>query len=308
MTLTQLEYILSVEKYGHFAKAADACNVTQPTLSATIQKLEEELDTKIFDRGTHPIVATKAGRKVLDQARVILYNALQLKEIVLSEREQENGTIRVGIIPTIAPYIVPKLFSIIKRKYPNIQLQIMEARTAALVPALKRAEVDIAILATHHLEENLLEIPIYKESMVAYLSKSHHLYNNESILVKELNADDLWVLQEEHCFSDQVLSLCKLKSEFSPIYRAGSIDTLIKIVDENGGYTIIPQLHVQFLSEDQQCQIKPITNPVPMRDISLYIRNDYVRERLLNIIAKVISQIVPKEMLEKSIVGKDIKI
>lgn len=298
MTLQQLEYIVAVDKYRHFVKASQACGVTQSTLSSMIQKLETELDIQIFDRNCHPIQPTIPGKKVIGQAKVVLFNSQQLKEMTLSDREQSSGEIRLGVIPTVAPYILPKLFKNIHENHPAIQLRVMEARTAVIVSQLERAEFDVALLATPLNNDNLLEIPLYYEKFTAYVSPYEPLFNQSKIPSHQMPTDHLWVLQEGHCLRNQVLNICEHRSGYSAIYEAGSIDTLVKIVDENGGYTIIPELHVPLLRKCQQTQIRPLIDPEPVREISLVVRKDYVRERLLNILAEEIRQIIPEHMVD----------
>lgn len=309
MTLQQLEYIVAVEKYRHFAKAAESCHVTQSTLSMMIQKLEQELEINIFDRKTQPVEPTPIGVTLLAQAKVILYNAKQFKELALSEKEQESGKVTFGIIPTVAPYILPKLFNILQERNPNINLHVKEITTAEIINQLEKAEIDMALLATPLNNPNLLEIPIYYERFFAYVSPTEPLYNiiNEYEM-RHLPTDHLWILKEGHCLRNQVMRLCESESGFSTTYEAGSIDTLVKIVDTNGGYTIIPELHLDFLSEKQKANVRPIVNPEPNREISLVVRNDYVKEKLLNVIAKNISDTIPENMLDERLKKFSIKL
>lgn len=309
MTLQQLEYIVAVEKYRHFAKAAESCHVTQSTLSMMIQKLEQELEINIFDRKTQPIEPTPIGVTLLAQAKVILYNAKQFKELALSEKEQESGKVTFGIIPTVAPYVLPKLFNILQERNPNINLHVKEITTAEIINQLEKAEIDMALLATPLNNPNLLEIPIYYERFFAYVSPTEPLYNiiNEYEM-RHLPTDHLWILKEGHCLRNQVMRLCESESGFSTTYEAGSIDTLVKIVDTNGGYTIIPELHLDFLSEKQKANVRPIVNPEPNREISLVVRNDYVKEKLLNVIAKNISDTIPENMLDERLKKFSIKL
>ena len=309
MTLQQLEYIVAVEKYRHFAKAAESCHVTQSTLSMMIQKLEQELEINIFDRKTQPVEPTPIGVTLLAQAKVILYNAKQFKELALSEKEQESGKVTFGIIPTVAPYILPKLFNILQERNPNINLHVKEITTAEIINQLEKAEIDMALLATPLNNPNLLEIPIYYERFFAYVSPTEPLYNiiNEYEM-RHLPTDHLWILKEGHCLRNQVMRLCESESGFSTTYEAGSIDTLVKIVDTNGGYTIIPELHIDFLSEKQKANVRPIVNPEPNREISLVVRNDYVKEKLLNVIARNISDTIPENMLDERLKKFSIKL
>lgn len=309
MTLQQLEYIVAVEKYRHFAKAAESCHVTQSTLSMMVQKLEQELEINIFDRKTQPVEPTPIGVTLIDQAKVILYNAKQFKELALNEREQEAGKVTFGIIPTVAPYILPKLFNILQERNPNINLHVKEITTAEIINQLEKAEIDMALLATPLNNPNFLEIPIYYERFFAYVSPTEPLYNimNEYEM-RHLPTEHLWILKEGHCLRNQVMRLCESESGFSTTYEAGSIDTLVKIVDTNGGYTIIPELHLDFLSEKQKANVRPIVNPEPNREISLVVRNDYVKERLLNVIAKNISDTIPENMLNERLKKFSIKL
>lgn len=298
MTLQQMEYIVAVDKYRHFVRAAEACKVTQSTLSSMIQKLEDELDVKVFDRNSHPVRPTHEGEQIISRAKIILYKTSQIKEMVLNEREQETGEIRLSVIPTIAPYILPKLFKVVHEKHSDITLRVSEARTANIVKQLERAEIDMALLTTPLHNPELLEIPVYYEKFVAYVSPSEELYRQKEIENHNLPVEHLWVLQEGNCLRDQVMKLCELKSGYSTIYEAGSIETLVKIVDENGGYTVIPELHVELLRHCQQSKIRQIVNPEPVREVSLVVRKDYVRERLLNIMAECIRDIIPEHMID----------
>ena len=240
---------------------------------------------------------------------MILYNARQFKELALNEIQQESGKVTLGIIPTVAPYVLPKLFNILQERNPNINLHVKEITTGEIINQLEKAEIDMALLATPLSNPNLLEIPIYYERFFAYVSPTEPLYN----IIKEyemhhLPTDHLWILKEGHCLRNQVMRLCESESGFSTIYEAGSIDTLIKIVDTNGGYTIIPELHVNLLTEQQKLNVRPIVNPEPNREISLVVRNDYVKERLLNVIAKNISDTIPENMLDERLKKFSIKL
>lgn len=308
MTLQQLEYIVALDKHRHFVKAAESCHVTQSTLSMMIQKLEQELEINIFDRKMQPIAPTEIGRSLIDQAKVILYNARQFKELALSEKQQESGKVTLGIIPTVAPYILPKLFNILQERNPNIQLHVKEITTAEIIKQLDKAEIDMALLATPLDNPNILEIPVYYERFFAYISPTEDLYQMKELEMNHIPMDHLWVLKEGHCLRNQVIRLCEFDSGFSSIYEAGSIDTLIKIVDTNGGYTIIPELHIDLLSEQQKANVRPIVNPEPNREISLVVRNDYVKERLLNVIAKNISDVIPENMLNERLKKFSIKL
>lgn len=298
MTLQQLEYIVAVDKYRQFVKAAESCGVTQSTLSMMIKKLEEELDTVLFYRDVHPIRPTEAGEKIIAQARVVLFNTEQLREMTLSERQQSSGSVKIAIIPTVAPYIVPKLFRTLQQQNPDIHPTIYEIQTAEALSKLGNAEVDMCIMPTPTGNPNMLEIPLYYERLVFYVSPDEPLFNASDLNIGELPSERLWMLKEGHCLRNQVINLCDKRSEHNAIFEAGSIETLINIVDENGGYTVIPELHIELLSEVKRRNVRPLVNPEPVREISIVIRKDYVKERMLNQIADAVKKIVPDYMID----------
>jgi len=297
MTLQQLEYIIALEKTRHFVRAAEMCGVTQPTLSAMIQKLEDELDCRIFDRSLHPIELTDIGRVILQQAHVILYNVSQLRENVSALKGEVTGSMTLAMIPTVAPYLLPRFISAFRKDYPEIALKVTEMRTEDVIKKLQTAEIDMAILATPLENPQILEVPLYYEKFVGYVSPKSSLYAQTEISSKEFQLEQLWVLEEGHCLRNQVFNFCENNAHAST-YEAGSIDTLVKIVDVNGGYTVIPELHVEFLSESQKLNLRKMTDPEPNREISLVIRNDYVREGLMNAVANTVKQIIPSHMLD----------
>lgn len=297
MTIQQLQYITALDKYRHFVKAAESCGVTQSTLSAMVRNLENELDVMIFDRNAHPVVPTPVGEKIIAQAKVVLYNAGQLAEIPLMERNVAVGTIRLGIIPTVAPYVLPALFREMRSR-PEIALRVSEMRTAVIVEKLKLAEIDMAILATPLGEESLLEIPVYYEKFYAYVSPDDPLHSASSVEAGRLPGMDMWLLQEGHCFRNQIFNLCSGSVHHSAEYEAGSIDNLVRVVDMNGGHTIIPEMHLPFLTEAQKKNVRDIVPTGSVREISIVIRNDYVKEGLLNAVSDVMKRIIPENMLD----------
>lgn len=309
MTLQQLEYILALDKTRHFVRAALMCGVTQPTLSAMVQKLEEELDSKIFDRAQHPIEVTEVGREILKQAQVILFHVNQLKAGVEAKRGQVSGSLNLAVIPTVAPYLLPKLIGLMRKDFPQLAVRMSEMRTDTILEKLRLAEIDMAILATPLHNPSLLEIPLYYERFLAYIAPSDPLYAQPELSAADIPLDRLWVLEEGHCLRNQIFNFCeKAAALHSSSYEAGSIDTLIKIVDTNGGYSIIPQLHVSLLSDEQQRNLRPLVKPEATREISLIIRNDFVREGVLNAVADSIKKIIPQEMLDERLKKFSIRI
>lgn len=299
MTLQQLEYIVAVDEHRHFVRAAESCGVTQSTLSSLIQKLETELDVVIFDRACHPIEPTALGREIIAQARVVLYNASQMEELVSTHKELSVGNISLGVVSTIAPFILPRLFSYMQKNHPDVVLHVEEARVETMKAKLQRAELDVAILAMPVAEDNLLEIPIFRERYVAYVSSECDLYNSMELDTQTLRADDIWVLGESYCPNVDQFPFCVRDISSVSIYAAGSIETLMRIVDENGGYTIIPELQLQLMSDASRNNVRELYNPVPGREVAFVVRRDFVRQRMLNILADAIKSIIPEEMIDE---------
>lgn len=301
MNIQQLEYIIAVDNYRHFSKAAEASFVTQPTLSMMIQKLEEELGVKIFDRSQLPVQPTDIGRRIIDQARVAVTQVNQIKEIINEEKGIVKGVFRLGIIPTVSPYLLPKLMQIHAHNKYDIRIVIEELTTAQIIKSLSNDSIDGAILATPLKEDFILEYPLYYEQFFAYVSPYETaLYAKTSLDESDLNTTKLWLLDEVHCFRTQILHLCNLKKKgnnpsiFS--YEAGSIDTLINIVDKNEGLTVIPEMALSHLSEKQMKNVRPFRNSTPVREISLITRKDFLRERLIGIIIDEIQSAVPNSL------------
>lgn len=299
MTLQQLQYIISLDNKKHFLKAAEECGVTQPTLSTMIQKLEDELDVKLFDRSKQPLITTDIGREVIAQAKVILKHTEVLREVIDSKRGSLEGSLNLGIIPTIAPCLVPNFLIEFRKNYPMIELNIQEMKTSDIIYNLNQSKLDMGILATPLENNDLFEIPIYYEKFFAYISPKEDIYHQEILSANSMPLDNLWILQEGHCLRGQVFNFCTDKKDTKPIYEAGSIDTLIKIIDRNGGYTVIPELHLEFLNPQQLKNIRRIENPQGVREVSIVITNDFIRERLLNVVVDTVKSIVPYEMIDE---------
>lgn len=295
MTLQQLEYVVALDKYRHFVTAAESCNITQSTLSSMLKKLEEELDIIIFDRNSHPIHPTRAGEEIIKQAKVVLFHARQLQELSLDERQKKTGNIRLGVTATIAPYIMPKLFKYVKG-YPNLTMKASELYRDTIVKQLKTADLDMAIMSLPEQDEDLLEIPLYKERVLAFVSPSDPLYEEKEIDFSTMPRERFWTLKHEICFQRQISGLHYCESEHGSMYESGNVPTLLWIVEENGGFTAIPELHVPLIREEHRCYLRPFVNPVPIREVSLFVRNDYVHEGLLQVIIDGIKEIIPKEM------------
>ena len=299
MTLQQMEYIVAVDKYRHFAKAAESCGISQSTLSSLVQKLEIELDVTIFDRNSHPVKPTAVGEEIISRAKLLLFNAAQVKELVATRKGESVGKVSLGITSTVAPYLLPKMLKYLSVNHPDIELHVEEARVSTLVSQLERGELDIALLATPLNNDDLLEIPVYQERLMAYVSPDEPIYNDPDLQTGRLPVESVWVLREGYCPNRGVFPFCNYRAEHQAVYEAGSVETLIKIVDENGGYAIIPELHVPLLRKCQQANVRVLTNPEPSREIAFVVHRNFVRERLLNILADAIRTVIPPAMINK---------
>ncbi len=296
-----MEYIVAIDKYRHFAKAAESCNVTQSTLSSLVQKLEFELDVTIFDRSIHPVRPTAVGEEIINRAKMVLFNAAQVRELVAVRKGESVGKVSLGIISTVAPYLLPKMLKYLSDNHPDILLHVEEARVSSIISQLERGELDVALLATPLDNRELLEIPIYQERLMAYVSPNATIYNDTELLTDHLPVKDVWMLREGYCPNHGIFPFCNNITGKQAVYEAGSVETLVKIVDENGGYAIIPELHVPLLRECQQTNVRTLTNPEPTREIAFVVHRNFVRERLLNILADAIKTIIPQTMLNQRI-------
>ena len=301
MTLQQLEYILAVERYRHFGRAAEACNVTQPTLSAMIGKLEEELNAKLFDRNRQPICPTPVGEQVLRQAKEVLAQADSIKDIVEEEKHSLNGTFRVGILPTIAPYLLPRFFPQLMKKYPTLDIRVREMKTHEIKEALLQGDIDAGILAQIEGLEEYEQTHLFYEKYEGYVSREDTLFAKETLRTSDVaSSRDLWLLDEGHCFRDQMVRFCQMKSSQTSrlAYNLGSMETFMRMVESGKGITFIPELAVMQLSGEQKELVRPFAIPVPTRQLILITNRNFIRQTLLDVIVKEIQASVPKEMLK----------
>lgn len=299
MNLQQLEYIQALDKFRHFGRAADYCDVTQPTLSTMIQKLEEELGVKIFDRSHQPIIPTAVGRRILDQAAVILLQMAQVKEVIREETETLTGKVRLGVLPTVAPYLLPRVLPLIKKHLPELKVTITELKTSECVSALLSGEIDIALIASASTSDQLVDHPLFYEEFLGYVPRQSELFAEEHIRSSEVGKHQLWLLDEGHCFRDQLVKFCHLKNaphqRFS--YSRGSLETFMHFVEQGNGITFVPELVIDTLSPDRRELVRSFALPRPTRCITLIHHQEYVRHVLVERLGEVVRASVPKEML-----------
>lgn len=305
MTTVQLEYVVAVDTHRSFVTAADKCFVTQPTLSMQIQKLEDELGVKIFDRSKLPVVPTEIGAAVIAQARVILKENARIREIISDQKKEVQGTLKVGIIPTLAPYLLPRVLTAFMKKYPKVKLEVWEYSTEQIIQLLKQEQLDCGLLATPLHNQHLEEHPLFYETFVVFTAKSNKLSDKKIITPEDLDTKDIWVLNEGHCMRNQVLNICRDKfsmGEFRNLeYNTGSVETLKRMVELNEGYTILPELSLQDLSARQMNMVRFFKAPEPVREISLVTHRYFIKQAVIEAFKKEILASVPEKMrLKKS--------
>lgn len=303
MTLQQFEYLLAICEHGNMLRASKKLGVTQPTLSIMLRKLETELDIDIFDRSTQPLRLTEAGKQVVKQAKDILKAAETLRQTVAEQRNLLTGRLKIGIIPTVAPYFVPRFlqYFLDNPRHTDLETSLSEMKTEDIIPALLENEIDMAVMATPIDQERLLEIPIYYEKFHAYVSeKTPSLHQKPRITPQDLVSERLWVLSEGHCLRNQVMNyLCFGEQNTERTYQGGSFTTLIKTIDAIGGCSIVPESLSDDLNERQRNNIRPLCEPEATREISLVVKDDFAREKLLNEIVETIKQFVPSHMIDE---------
>ncbi len=298
-SLTQLEYVLAVHKYGHFAKAAEACQITQPTLSMQIQKLETNLGVVIFDRSKKPILLTDIGTKLISQIQSILFEANKIESIIhLSQSGTLEGRLRVGVIPTIAPYLLPRLLPAVERTFPALELTLLELQTHRIVEALNSDEIDAGILATPLKAPQIFEFPLYYEPFSVLCKNDHELAHFKKAKYSLLKGDDIWLLSEGHCLRHQILDVCSIKqkqkrpSRRKYEFESGSLETLKSLIDKFGGYTLLPALAQENLGAN--CELIPFERPIPAREIGLVYRREHHKKELIEALGESIIKAIPE--------------
>ena len=303
ITLTQLEYIVAVDEYRHFATAADKCFVTQPTLSMQIKKLEDDLGVIIFDRSRQPVVPTDIGYKLIEQARTVLASTQRIKEIINEEKQEVAGTLKIGIIPTLAPYLLPIFIGDYIRRYPGVQVEVEELVSEEIIKRLKKDMLDVGIFVTPFHDEKIVERPVFYEEMLVYAHPDHELLKKKDVEIQDIATPEIWMLGDGHCFRDQVVNLCDMHEtqhkNLPFAFESNSLETLMKIVDREGGFTLIPELATQDMTEEKKKQVRSFTTYTPLREVSVIYSRHYAKQRLIDLLCEDIKRVVPPRMLKK---------
>lgn len=302
MTLVQLEYIVALDSLKHFAKAAAHCHITQPSLSMQVQKLEEELGVQLFVR-TNPVTTTETGQIVIDQAKKILAASSMMHQLIQQEKNIVAGTLKIGIIPTLAPYLLPQFLQSFIKKYTQVRVSVHELTTENIIRQLKNGSLDAGIMATPLNVAELKETFLFNEEFVAYVSRKEKLFNKKYLLPGDIDVHSMWLLEEGHCLRNQAMNLCALQRDASIEnhfdYAAGSIETLKRFVDKNGGITLLPELATYDMSAAKKAMLRYFKSPAPAREISLVTLKTFTKTKLITILKETIMETLPSQMEQK---------
>ncbi len=291
MTLQQLEYIVAIDTHRHFAKAAAACFVTQPTLSGMVKKLEEELGVMLFDRSKSPVVPTRHGALLVEQARAVLREAGMFTHMARNSRDNESGELRIGVIPTLAPYLLPLFLGRFIKEYPQIRLSIEELTTDVIVDRLARETIDVGLMATPLAIPGLKERPLFRERFLVFAAPDEKVAYKRYVLPSDIDPDRLWLLEEGHCMRSQVMNLCELRkagAHGNLSYLSGSIGSLVRMVNTQGGLTIVPELAALDMDARQRQRLHPFKSPAPSREISAVTYRHFLKQGMLDRLSEAV--------------------
>jgi LysR family hydrogen peroxide-inducible transcriptional activator len=302
MTIQQLEYLIAVDKHRHFGNAAESCFVTQPTLSAQLSKLERDLGVILFDRSKMPVIPTEIGVQIIAQAKRVLSESKGIFELVAHLKGDISGVVKLGIIPTLAPYLLHLFIRNFVEKYPKVNLIVQEMVTEEIVKKLKNDELDLGIVVTPLDETGILEKPMFYEKFYAYLSQDHPLLREEFFDPTKVKKEDFWVLQQGHCFRDQVLNLCDqtMSGPTNFHYESGSLEGLKNMVNRYQGVTLLPELATLELSKEERGRLRPFKGIAPIREVSIILNRSFLKQKLVELLFNQITAVVPKEMTSKA--------
>ena len=290
MTIIQLEYLLAVANCGSFSQAAEHCFVTQPSLSMQIKALEEELGVVLLDRSKKPVIPTQAGEIVLAQARETITAYNYIKEAVAEFKGETAGKLRLGVIPTIAPYLLHKFIPDFARNYPRVELEISEMVTADIVEALRRDRLDAALVASGTCGDGILEQELFNDRFFVYVSPENPLYERQNIRIEDIGLKDLVILSPGNCMRDQIIELCQARREMPAHYtfESGSLETLMRIVDCTACLTIVPEMAVEYIPADRRDRLKTLAKGATSRKIAVAVRRTYVKNSIIRALTQTI--------------------
>lgn len=302
ITLSQLEYIIAVDKYRHFQTAADSCYITQPTLSMQIKKLEEILGVSLFDRSRHPVQTTPMGSEVIALAKVSVEAAKRIIELAEDDSVPSAGELTVGIIPTIGPYLIPGITSHLKHKSDS-NFHFREMLSSQAIEQVSTGNIDAAILSTPVEQKGIESIVLYYEPLCVFCSPGNSLLDDPVVFAHKLDAGSLWLLTEGHCFRNQVLNLCKWHQPDSSrffTYTTGSLEALIKLLQQHDGYTILPHLATLDMDTGKARYLRQFAEPKPKREVSIVVKSGFTKRRLIHLLREVIVNNLPSGLMLES--------
>ena len=297
MTIIQLEYLLAVANCGSFSLAAEHCFVTQPSLSMQVKALEEELGVVLLDRTKKPIIPTAVGEVVLEQAREALRSYKHIHETVAEMRGETAGKMRLGVIPTIAPYLLHKFIPTFVKEFPRVELEIHEMVTADIIEALKRDRIDAALVASGTCGESITEHDLFSDHFYAYISPTHPLFERSNIRIEDIDFKDLILLSRGNCMRDQIFELCQAAHEIPShfYFESGSLDTLMRMVDCTTCMTIIPEMALEFIPMQHRNRVKSIAKNATSRRVALAVSRTYVKQSIVEALRSTILKCVNQE-------------
>ncbi len=309
MNLQQLEYILALDKFKNFSKAAESCFITQATLSTMVKKLEEELDIVIFDRKTNPIITTDCGREIVDEAQKVLFHSRRLKQLASELKDIIEGELKIGIIPTIASNLLHRIIPVILAKYPDLELNIQEITTNNIVAKLKTGEIDVGIVSTPLSLVEIEEDVLYYEKLMVYGNVKQN--NTKFIDPKDIADEKMWLLEKGNCLTDQIINVCSLntkKINSNLKFYPSSFESLLNIVDNLEGLTLIPELYFLDLSKERAANVNDFNAPYPVREISIVFHRPYAKLRLIKAVSEEIKAIILPILQTSKLKNNEMKI
>lgn len=293
MNIQQMEYIVALDRFKSFSKAAEACFITQATLSTMVKKLEEELDIVIFDRKTNPIITTDCGKEIIEEAKKLLIHSNKIKDLPSKLKDKIEGELRIGIIPTVASNLLHRVIPKLLKKYPHLKLVIQEITTNNIINQIKTGEIDVGIVSTPLPKNDFEEEILYYEKLMVYgkIKNTHIKY----LSPKDIAYEKIWLLEQGNCLSDQITNVCSLspkKLDPNLDFKPNSFDSLINMVDNTNGLTLIPELYYMDLAKEKKTKVIDFNSPYPVREVSLIYNRPYAKLRLINALADEVKQAI----------------
>ena len=297
MTIIQLQYLIEVANCGSFSGASERCFVTQPSLSMQIKALEDELGVVLLDRSKKPVIPTDAGNVVIAQAQETLRAYNYIRESVAELKGETSGKLRLGVIPTIAPYLLHKFIPDFVKEFPRVELEIREMITADIIEALKLDNIDAAIVASGTCGDGIVEHDLCSARFYAYVSPENPLFERTNIRIEDIDLKDLILLSRGNCMRDQIIELCQARRSVPSHYyfESGSLDTLMRIVDCTACLTIIPEMALEYIPAERRAQVKTLAKGATSRRIAIVVRRTYVKNSIISALeSTIMAKAAPK--------------